>query len=85
MRAGFLRDRDIERNGRGARERGLGGVMTTIATRNEPQVQALLGVPETFAIASVMALGYPEKEFTRLTRNAVEEFTTVDRFNGLAF
>ena len=68
-----------------ARERGLGGVMTTIATRNEPQVQALLGVPETFAIASVMALGYPEKEFTRLTRNAVEEFTTVDRFNGQVF
>lgn len=68
-----------------AREHGIGGVMTTIATRNEPAVQELLGVPSHFAIASVIALGYPVKEYTKLKRRSVAEFTTVDRFDGPTF
>ena len=68
-----------------AREHGLGGVMTTIATRNEPAVQELLGVPSHFATASVIALGYPVKEFTKLKRREVASFTTVDRYDGPAF
>ena len=68
-----------------ARDHGLGGVMTTIATRNEPAVQELLGVPSHFATASVIALGYPVKEFTKLKRREVASFTTVDRYGGPAF
>jgi len=68
-----------------AREFGLGGVMTTVATRNETLVREALGVPENFAVASIVALGHPRKQLTRLTRKRVEDFTTVDRFDGRAF
>lgn len=68
-----------------ARAEGLGGVITTMAIRREPEVKALLGVPDHFAIAAVIALGYPTRQPTRLTRQPVEGFTTVDRFDGPAF
>jgi nitroreductase len=67
-----------------ARERGLGGVMTTIATRHEPEMRELLEIPENFAVASVVALGYPIKMPSKLRRKSVEQFTTIDRFNGPA-
>ncbi|MEI8127724.1 MAG: nitroreductase family protein, partial [Actinomycetota bacterium] len=47
-----------------ARERGLGGVMTTIATRNEEQVREVVSIPSTHAVASVVALGYPVQRHT---------------------
>lgn len=65
-----------------AREEGLGGVITTMLIREEERVRELLNVPEEFAIAAVVALGHPVKRHTRLTRAAVEDFTTVDRFDG---
>jgi nitroreductase len=65
-----------------AHERGLGGVMTTMATRREPDVQALLAMPSDQIVASIVALGYPERQPTKLKRNDVEEFTTVDTFDG---
>jgi nitroreductase len=65
-----------------AREHGLGGVMTTVATRKEPDVRALFNIPEDMIVASVVALGSPEQRTTRLTRNRVEEFTTIDTFDG---
>jgi nitroreductase len=65
-----------------ARAEGLGGVMTTVATRREPEVKALLGVPNEFAVAAVVALGKPSRQPTRLRRNPVEEFATVDRYDG---
>ncbi len=65
-----------------ARARGLGGVMTTMATRNEPAVQAVLSMPENQIVASIVALGYPKQQTTKLRRNAVASFTTVDRFDG---
>jgi nitroreductase len=68
-----------------ARAEGLGGVITTMAIRREPEVKALLGVPDHFAVAAVIALGYPTRQPTRLTRQPVEGFTTVDRFDGPAF
>jgi nitroreductase len=68
-----------------ARERGLGGVMTTVATRNEDEVRAILSVPRSYALASVVALGYPRARPTRLSRRAVEEFATRDTFDGEAF
>ncbi len=68
-----------------ARNEGLGGVMVTLICREEPAVKALLGVPDRFAVAGLIALGTPVREITRLRRRAVEAFATVDRFDGPAF
>ncbi|MGA2968838.1 MAG: nitroreductase family protein [Acidimicrobiales bacterium] len=68
-----------------ARERGLAGVLTTIATRNEPAIRQVLAIPSSYAVASIVALGYPTKPPTSLSRRSVEEFTSVDHFNGEAF
>ena len=68
-----------------ARGRGLGGVMTTMATRKEPLLAELLALPANYAVASVVALGYPERRHTKLTRKTVAEFTTIDTFVGAPF
>ncbi|WP_067667955.1 nitroreductase family protein [Nocardia miyunensis] len=68
-----------------ARDRGLGGVMTTMLTRQEAQVRALLGVPGEYAVAAALVLGHPVRRPTKLRRAAVEDFTTVDRFDGPGF
>lgn len=64
---------------------GLGGVLTTFAVRREPEVKALLHVPDTHAVAAVVAIGHPEKQATKLTRRDVSAFATVDAFDGPAF
>jgi nitroreductase len=68
-----------------ARAEGLGGVITTMATRAEPDVQALLGAPDQFVLAAVVALGHPVSPARRLRRAPVQEFTTIDRIDGPAF
>jgi nitroreductase len=68
-----------------ARAEGLGGVITTMPIRREPEMKALLEVPDELVVAGVIALGRPVHQPTRLRRNQVEEFTTVDRFTGPAF
>ena len=68
-----------------ARAEGLGGVLTTIAIRREPQVLELLHVPDYFALAAVLVLGYPQRQTRRLTRRPVEEFATVDFLDGRSF
>ena len=68
-----------------ARDLGLGGVMTTALARQEPAVKELLGIPDDFAVAGLLALGHPVKQITKLRRSAVDDFTTVDRFDGPAF
>ncbi|MGI8815385.1 MAG: nitroreductase family protein [Pseudonocardia sp.] len=68
-----------------ARNEGLGGVLTTSIVRKELVVRELLGIPEGFAVAGLMALGRPVKVITKLRRAAVEEFTVVDRFDGQPF
>ena len=65
-----------------AHDEGLGGVMTTMTTRREPEVRALLEVPDHFAVAATIALGRPLERARRLRRDPVEEFTTIDRFGG---
>lgn len=65
-----------------ARARGLAGVMTTVASRNEGQLLEALSIPTSFAVATVVALGYPTKRHTKLTRATVENFTTIDSFDG---
>ena len=68
-----------------AREEGLGGVITTMATRREPEVKSLLGAGDELAVAAVIALGHPVRQPRRLTRAPVEAFATVDRLDGDPF
>lgn len=68
-----------------ARARGLGGVMTTIAMRNESGVREVLDIPQDQIVASIVALGHPSNQVTKLKRRAVEEFTTTDTFDGDRF
>ena len=68
-----------------ARDRGLGGVMTTFLARAEPTARPLLGLPDTWAVASMVCLGHPVRRATRLTRRPVSEFATIDRFDGAPF
>ena len=44
-----------------ARDEGLGGVMTTAICREEPAVVELLGIPDSHVVASLIALGHPDK------------------------
>lgn len=68
-----------------ARSEGLGGVITTFASRVEPVTGPLLGLPENHALVATIFLGRPVKQPTRLTRRPVDRFATIDRFDGPAF
>lgn len=68
-----------------ARDRGLGGVMTTFLARAEVEAAPLLGLPAGHALASMVFLGEPTTRPTKLRRNPVETFTTIDRFDGAPF
>ena len=68
-----------------ARAEGFGGTMTTISLAVEPQVKQLLDIPEDWALATLVPMGKPVKQLTRLRRNAVEEFVVRDRFDGAPF
>ncbi|MCP4223042.1 MAG: nitroreductase family protein [Actinomycetia bacterium] len=68
-----------------ARNEGLGGVLTTYLAPEEAKVQALLNIPPSHAVAAMIPIGHPVKQLTKLRRLEVEEFTTVDRFDGEAF
>lgn len=65
-----------------AREEGLGGTFTTMAVAEEPGVKQLLGLPDSHAVATVIPLGHPVKQVTRLRRAPVEDFVTLERFDG---
>ncbi len=65
-----------------ARAEGLSGVMTTMVVRREPEVRAAFDIPDHLAVAALVALGRPVRQPTRLTRQSVETFTTVDRYDG---
>jgi nitroreductase len=68
-----------------AHDEGLGGVITTIAIREEEQVKALLSAPDPLALAAVIALGYPVRRPHRLRRQPVASFTSVDSIDGPVF
>ena len=65
-----------------AHAEGLGGVMTTMLVREEQKVKHLLGAPEHWALATVVALGRPAHPRKRLRRRPVGSFTTIDRADG---
>ncbi len=65
-----------------ARNEGFGGVLTTMAVAREPAVKELLGIPKRYALAALVPLGRPERQVSKLTRKAVAEFVTRERFDG---
>tara|TARA_Y100001934_G_scaffold282727_1_gene397956 strand:- start:670 stop:1335 length:666 start_codon:yes stop_codon:yes gene_type:complete len=68
-----------------ARHEGCGGTITTLAAAREPEMKALLNLPDDFAIAAVVPLGRPVKQLTKLKRRPVADFVTIDRFDGAPF
>jgi nitroreductase len=68
-----------------AREEGLGGVITTMATHEEDAVKALFGARDPLALAAVVALGHPVRQPRRLRRGAVGSFATLDSIDGSPF
>lgn len=67
-----------------ARAEGLGGVVTTMTVTREPELRALLRVPDEFAVCAVLAMGHPVHQPRRLRRDPVESFATIDAFDGPA-
>ena len=65
-----------------ARHEGYGGTPTTFAAAREPELQALLGVPEHLAFATMIPMGRPVKQLTKLRRKPVDEFAVLERFDG---
>jgi nitroreductase len=67
-----------------ARTEGVGGVVTTMTIRREPEMRQLLRIPDELAVMAVLAMGYPTHRATRLRRDPVESFTTIDTVDGPA-
>jgi nitroreductase len=65
-----------------ARNEGFGGVPTTMAVAREPAVKSLLGIPDDYAVASVVPLGRPVHRVTKLKRKPLHDIVTRERFDG---
>jgi nitroreductase len=65
-----------------AKAEGLGGLITTALCRQEPQARPLLAIPDDFAIAGLLLLGYPVRKITRLRRKPVGALLVTDSFEG---
>ena len=68
-----------------ARNEGLGGTLTTFVVAQEAEVKALFGIPDRHAVAAMLPIGKPVNQLTRLRRNPVQAFATVDAFDGDAY
>lgn len=68
-----------------ARNEGLGGTLTTFATVQEPRMKELFDIPDNYALSAVLPIGRPVKQLTKLRRNPVSQFTTIDSFDGEPF
>ena len=63
------------------RAEGLGTALTTLLCLVEPRIKELLAIPEGFATACHVAVGYPTHPFpTELKRRPVEEIAFAERF-----
>ena len=65
-----------------ARNEGYGGTMTTWGIAEEAQVQTLLDIPAHWAVATIMPLGKPAKQLTKLRRKPVEDILYTDSWSG---
>jgi nitroreductase len=67
----------------GFRAEGLGATYTSLLTADEPDLRGLLGIPEEYAVAGVVSVGYRSRPFpTRLRRRPVADFAVRNRFDG---
>lgn len=65
------------------RAEGLGSSLTMMLNNDEADVKSLLRVPDGLALAAHLGVGWPAGPHpTRLRRRPVEDFTSVDRFDG---
>ena len=70
----------------GLRAAGLGASLTTLIVPEEAEVRRALDIPDGFAVAAHIGVGWPARPLPeRLRRRPVEEFATVDRFTGEPF
>ena len=68
------------------RDQGVASAVTTLLCLSEPAVNELLGIPEGFATAAHIAVGYPAKGFpSKLTRSPVEDIVHLDSFGSPMF
>ena len=66
-----------------ARGEGLAAALTTLIVPAEGRLREMFGIPEEFAVAALIALGWPAEPLDRrLTRKPVEEFAHLERFDG---
>ena len=65
-----------------ARALGYGGTITTLAVSREPELKALLHIPDHFAVAAIVPLGRPVRQLSRLKRRPVAAIATRERFDG---
>ena len=68
-----------------ARAEGFGGVLTTVAIAQEPELKKLLGIPPHVAVCAIVPLGKPVKQLTKLRRKPVAEIAVRERWGGEAF
>ena len=65
-----------------ARNEGLGGTLTTYVAPAEAEVRRIFALPEHYAVSALLPIGKPVKQLTKLKRKRVEEFATVDAYDG---
>ncbi len=69
-----------------ARYEGLGGTLTTLLCHVEPQVKEILNIPDEFATAAHLALGYLSVPFPKkLTRLPLSEVMFAESFGETMF
>ncbi len=66
-----------------ARNEGVGGTMTTLLCAVEPQVKELLNIPDGYATACHVVLGWPAKPFpTKLARMPLSDVVFDETFGN---
>jgi nitroreductase len=56
-----------------------------VLARQEHALRELLHIPDHFILGTMLPLGKPAREITKLRRAPVEEFTTAGTFDGPPF
>ena len=59
-------------------------MLTTFLSRAEPQAAPLLRLPDGYALAATIFVGHPVRQPTKLRRNDVASFASIDTFDGPA-
>ncbi len=65
-----------------ARDRGFGGHFTSVLARQEPALRQLLRIPSEQVLGTMLPLGRPVKEITKLGRLPVEAFARRETGDG---